>query len=95
MEALRAKLAATVREAASVPDWRAVMARAAEAEREARVAHLQRQAVSRLKNQKLIAAWGTWSDKYAEWKRQTSLLAGAAGRMRHPRLLASLEHWHG
>jgi len=89
-----AKHAAVMVAAASVPDLNDEMAKAKEAERMERIAHLKQMAAKRLANQKILQAWGTWVEQSEIKRRQAALLANAAGRMRHPKLAASLEHWY-
>ena len=54
-----------------------------------------KQAVRRMRNQGVGAAWVTWEALYSERLRQVQLLAGAGARLSKPRLTAAFAQWFG
>ena len=69
------------------------MAEAAEAEKEKRVAHLQRQAARRIANAGLASGFSTWQEQWAVAARQKRMLAAAGARLARPALAAAVAHW--
>jgi len=64
-----------------------------EAEKEARIAHLQQQAQRRMANTDLFYGWSTWHEQWAEQAAQKRMLAAAGARLSRPALAAALSHW--
>ena len=69
------------------------MARQMEADREARVAHLQQLAARRLGQQGLLRGWGMWLAQHEERKAQRQALKQAGARLLRPKLTASFGAW--
>ena len=69
------------------------MAEAAEAEKEKRVAHLQKQAVRRIANAGIASGFSAWQEQWEEAARQKRMLAAAGARLARPALAAAVAHW--
>jgi hypothetical protein len=69
------------------------MAEAAEAEKEKRVAHLQKQAMRRIANAGIASGFTTWQEQWEEQARQKRMLAAAGARLSRPALAAAVAHW--
>ena len=71
------------------------LAEQAEAEREQRIAYLQRNAARRMFQADLLYGWSTWQEQWAEVNRKKRMLAAAGARLARPALAAAVAHWVG
>ena len=71
------------------------LAEQAEAEREQRIAYLQRNAARRMFQADLLYGWSTWQEQWAEVNRKKRMLAAAGARLARPALAAAMAHWVG
>ena len=69
------------------------LAEQAEAEREQRIAYLQRNATRRMFQADLLYGWSTWQEQWAEVNRKKRMLAAAGARLARPALAAALAGW--
>ena len=92
-DAKEKEAAAKVAAADVETEYQRRMAEQAEAEKDARVAHLQQMAIRRFGKAEILRGWQAWYDLWAQESRQRRILAAAAGRLSRPALAASLTHW--
>ena len=71
------------------------MAAKLEAEREARVAHLQTVAARRIGQQGLSRGWEAWASQHYEMVAKRQMMQAAAARLLVPKLSASFAAWKG
>ena len=71
------------------------LAEQAEAEREQRIAYLQRNAARRMFQADLLYGWSTWQEQWAEVNRKKRMLAAAGARLARPALAAAVALWVG
>ena len=74
-------------------EWRRMNAQQLEAEREARIEHIQKIAARRVQNIKLARGWNAWEYLYQRRARINRVLRGATGRLLHPKLAACHTFW--
>ena len=73
--------------------WKRDLTLKVEAERQAKVDHLQKVAARRIGQMNLARGWSAWHGPWAEQRRRQRRLRSGAGRLVRPHLARSLRHW--